>query len=323
MKTVLFACSVLAAFAAALPAQPREFAVSAKDRTISTPDLIRELSAPPVESYNLYPGDEIFIEIWGRPELSGKHVVGPDGKVTLPIAGPLKIADLTREAAQEAIREALTHFYSEISATIRVDHYASYHVYVLGRVTNPGALQFDTQPTLLQVLTRAGSLPVGGAGAEKAGLVRCAIFRGSDKIVWVDLKLLLAQGNLSLNIPLARNDLVYLPDADDQLVYVLGSVTHPGALRLTASMSFLDALSLSGGPTEDAASRHMALIRPSTGKQIEISMKEILSGKRELDMTLEEGDILYVPESNVAKFGYLMQKASPLTAFAVVSNAIK
>jgi polysaccharide export outer membrane protein len=304
-----------------LPAEPT-FHTRQKERIISPEEAVAEFSAPPVEAYTLFAGDEISIDVWAHPELSGKHVLGPDGKITLPLTGPFNLSDLTREAAQDAIGRAFTRFYEDLSVTVRVDRYSSWHIYVLGRVGVPGALQFDVQPNLLQVLTRAASLPVGGAGAEKAGLVRCAIFRGNDKIIWIDLKQLVARGNLALNIRLARNDLVYLPDADDQLIYVLGQVAHPGALRLTSDMSVLDAFSLSGGATEDAQAR-LTVIRPATGKQVDISLKDILSGKKSLDFSLEEGDILYVPEKNIAKFGYIMQKANPLTSFAIISNTLK
>jgi polysaccharide export outer membrane protein len=300
-----------------------DFLTHRKERAISSTEMVQEFSAPPVEAYSLSAGDDIFVEVWGRPELSGKHMIGPDGKITLPVAGVTTLAGMTRDAAQEAIKQTLSKFYSDLSVTVRVDHYSSYHVYILGRVSNPGALQFETQPTLLEVLTRAGSLPIGGIGADKAGLVRCAVFRGGDKIVWINLKSLMTQGNLALNIRLARNDLVYLPDADDQLIYVLGDVQHPGAFRLSADMAFLDAFSLAGGATEDADSKRIALIRPSTGKQREISLKEILAGNRELNSSLEEGDIIYVPKRGIARFGYIMQKASPVTTFAILQGALK
>lgn len=305
-----------------LPAQqtvPPEFHVRQRVREITPADIVKEFSAPPVEDYLLYAGDEIVVEVWGHAELSGKHIVGPDGRITLPVYGPLKISDLSREAAQQAIDSALGKYYANLSATVQVERYASWHVYVLGRVGVPGALQFDSQPTLLEVLTRAGSLPVGGVGADKAALVRCAVFRGTDQIVWIDLKQLVAHGNLSLNIRLARNDLVYLPDADDQLIYVLGEVEHPGAFRLTSDMSLLDAFSLAGGETKDGQKR-LALIRPSSGKQIEMTLKEALSPKQNVNYSLEEGDIIYVPERKLAKFGYVLEKTSPLTAFAIVSR---
>jgi len=322
-STILLVALLLAAGLSAQDSKGIDFSTHRKERAITPTELVKEFEAPPVEEYSLYPGDDIFIEIWGRPELSGKHMIGPDGKITLPVVGVVALSGLTREAAQEEIQKALSRYYTDISATVRVDHYSSYHIFILGRVSSPGALQFDSQPTLLEVLTRAGSLPVGGAGAEKAGLVRCAVFRGSDKIVWIDLKTLMTQGNLALNIRLARNDLVYLPDADDQLIYVLGDVLHPGAFRLSADMSFLDAFSLAGGATEDGDSKHITLIRPSTGKQHEIPLKQLLAGNRELNSSLEEGDIIFVPKRGLARLGYIMQKASPITTFAILGNTLK
>jgi hypothetical protein len=41
--------------------------------------------------------DIVVIEIWDRQELSGRHIIGPDGQVTLPVVGPIRLTDLTRE----------------------------------------------------------------------------------------------------------------------------------------------------------------------------------------------------------------------------------
>ncbi|HVW85536.1 MAG TPA: polysaccharide biosynthesis/export family protein [Bryobacteraceae bacterium] len=270
-----------------------------------------------MSSYTLGKGDEISIEVWNHAELSGKHVIGPDGKITLPVAGIISVADLTREDAQRAIATALGKFYSDLAVTLRVDRYTSYRIFVLGRVGTPGAIQFESQPTLLDVVTRAAILPIGGVNSDKTSLGRCAIIRGSDQMVWVDLKTLLGQGNLALNIRLARNDLVYLPDASDQLVYVLGEVQHPGAFRLTPEMSFLDAFAQAGGLNEDAAQDKVEIVRGATGKNQEFRLKDLLSKPRELNFSLEDGDILYVPRRTLSKFGYILQKAGPLAGFAV------
>ncbi len=207
--------------------------------------------------------------------------------------------------------------------TVGVDRYSSFRVLVLGRVGVPGAITFDRQPTLLDVLTKAASLPIGGVGADKSSLVRCAIFRGRDKVVWVDLKPLLSEGRLDLDIRLARNDVVYLPDANDQLVYVLGYVKQPGAMHLTPAMSFLDAVALAGGPTPDANLSHVSLIRNSKGKHEEIPLKDFFEGRSRPNLALEDGDLIYVPPRWMARFGYFMEKVSPLTTFAVFGSLAK
>lgn len=315
---LLLACAVL------LAAQPSDdFKALSKNRTLTPTDLVAEFEAPLIEAYRLEAGDEITVDVWSHPELSSHQIIGPDGRITIPVYGPVKVSKLTREETQRAISRALSKFYTDLVTTVRVDHYNGFQIFVLGRVGIPGALTFTKQPTLLDVLSRAAGLPVGGTGAEKAGLVRCAVFRGRDKIIWIDLKSLLSQGNLALNIRLASEDVVYLPDADDQLVYVLGFVKSPGAFRLTPAMSFLDALSLAGGPTEDAAISKLALIRGAKGVQRQVPLKELLAGNGDYNFSLEEGDIIYAPPRGMEKFGYVIQKLAPLTGFAIIGSAIK
>ncbi len=308
----------LFAFCASAPSQTPEFEARLKQRPITAADLVKQFEAPPLASYVLGPGDEMSIDVWGRPELSAKHVIGPDGKITLPIAGVVAVAELNREAAQKAVAAALSNYYADLTVTIRVDRYASYRVYVLGRVGNPGALQFESQPTLLDVVTRASGMPI--TGGEKAEPGRCAIVR-RDQMVWVDLKTLLNDGNLAMNIRLARNDLVYMPDATDRTVYVMGEVRRPGPFRLTPDMTLVDAYALAGGATEDATESHIELVRSVTGAHRELRLKDVLEGPQKLNYRLEDGDIIYVPRRTMAKFGYVLQKIGALAGFAVIGAA--
>jgi polysaccharide biosynthesis/export protein len=296
------------------------FTLPAKENKNATADIIHAFEAPETNAYEMSDGDQVFVDVFGRPELSGRHIIGPDGRITLPLVGPLVLSGKTREEAQTAITESLTRYYSDLSVTVRIDQYSSFRIMVLGRVGSPGPVTFDHQPTLLEAITKAVALPVGGFGADKSNMVRCAIFRGRDRVIWIDLKQLLTQEQLDLNIRLARNDLLYLPDANDQLIYVLGYVKTPGAIHLTPSMSFLDALSLAGGPTEDSEPNHISLIRPNAEQQVEVPFKQILAGRNNLNYSLEEGDILYVPPRKMAKFGYVMQRISPISSFAILGT---
>jgi polysaccharide export outer membrane protein len=300
-----------------------DFRLIEKKQLNSPLELIREFEAAEEEVYHLGPGDEITVEVWGRPELTGKHVVGPDGRITLPLAGALKVSGLSRDEAPSEMAKAWTPYYSNLSVTMRIDKYTSNRVYVLGRVSSPGVLQFERQPTLLDVITRAGGLPIGGVGADKAALARCAIFRGRDQVLWVDLRKMLGEGNLAYNIRLHRDDLVYIPDTDDQLVYVLGEATKPGAFPLTPTMSFMDALALAGGPNENASKKSMWLVRPRTNTQREVSLAEVLALKTNPALALEDGDIIYLPKSGMAKFGFVTQKIAPLTGFAIIGSLVK
>ena len=296
----------------------REFKVTKKEQRSSSIDALMEFNqqAPPVYIYG--EGDELDIEVWGHPELSGKHVIGPDGEITLPVVGSVKLAGLAREDGRMLIETSYANFYSGLSVEVSVEVYASNRIFILGRVAQPGALHFDTPPTLLETIARAGSLPVGGIGADKAALNRCIIFRGRDKVVWVDLKPLLQNGNLAYNLQLQRNDIVYIPDSDDQSVFVLGEVEHPGAIRLRPDMTFMEAYAEAGGATKDGSPNHIQLIRPSRKLSRTVSMRDVMKPDPTLNVTLADGDIIYVPKRGIAQFGYVLQQFAPAAGLALV-----
>jgi polysaccharide export outer membrane protein len=91
--------------------------------------LIEE-SVNPV--YRLGAGDAVRIDVFGRPELSGKHIIGPDGVITLPIAGVFNLSDLSREEASAVLQTQLRQYFTSPHVTLSVEDYTSNQVTVLG-----------------------------------------------------------------------------------------------------------------------------------------------------------------------------------------------
>jgi len=316
-------------FAAALPAPiallaqaPVPFQTPKKLDKITPADLLAAFEAPQEFDYVLGEGDEISVDVGGRPELTGSHLIGPDGNITLPYVGEMHFAGLTRTAAARAALTAWSPLYEGLNVTVKVTRYESNKIFVLGRVASPGVLHFDVQPTLLEAVTRAGGLPIGGIGADKAALARCMVFRGNDKLVWIDLRSLLNGSNLALNIRLQRNDTLYIPDSDDQLVYVMGEVKKPGAIGMTPNMTFLTALAQAGGPTDDAKKGRIRLIRPAAGLERDFDLEEFYRGGSNPNVTLQDGDILYVARSKLGTIGYVLGKLTPLTGFLLFTTSL-
>ncbi len=265
-------------------------------------------------NYHLGAGDEITIEVWGHPELSGKHIIGPDGKITLPLVGPFQITQLSREQAAQTINQLLKNYYVNLSVTVRVDRYASNRVLVLGQVSKPGEVQFGmTAPTLLEAITLAGGFSNKTNLSKDLPFTRCAVFRGQHHIVWIELEPLLLGKDLSLNLKLQRNDIVYVPDVEERLVYVLGEVNRPGAFPFTPTMSFLELLAKAGGPARDAAPDRIEVIRPKDHLTRTLSLSELVSAKHSVNVMLEEGDVIYVPTNTIAKVNYAMQFLNPFS----------
>ncbi len=92
--------------------------------------------------------------------------------------------------------------------------------------------------------------------------------------MWVDLRPLMKGTDISLNMSLHRNDLLFVPDPDDELVYVMGQVKNPGPYPLTANMSFLEALTRAGGPNDNAQQGKIVLARPSKNTEQIVDLGE-------------------------------------------------
>ncbi|MGA9722979.1 MAG: polysaccharide biosynthesis/export family protein [Candidatus Binatus sp.] len=292
--------------------EPAAFANSGSD------DQLPQIQAP-AGKYILGSGDVVTVMVWGHPELSGKRTIGPDGEIQLPFVGSFRVAGLNADDASGKLTSALREDYLNTAASITVDSYNSNQVIVLGNVAHQGVLIFAGTPTLLEALAMAGAAPT--KNNEAAMPVRCAIIRGRDRILWIDLRPLTKGTDISLNIPLHRNDLVYVPDPDDELVYVMGQVKNPGPYPLTANMSFLEALARAGGPIDSAQQGKIVLARPSKNTEQVVDLENSVE-QGGTNYKLEAGDIVYVPKSGLATLGYVMQQINPITSMALFGAAL-
>ena len=274
---------------------------------LSPIELLRRFDPAVHEEYTLGEGDEISIQYPGRPELAGKGEIGPDGRITLPLAGPVDVANLTREAAGEKIAAALNAYYTDITATVEVVKYGSNHVTLLGNVKNPGSISFEQTPTLLEALSRGGieTRPDGSLPEQ------CVIYRG-DLVLWVDLQELLVTGSPLANLRLRRNDLIFVP-AVSKSVTVVGQVQHPGQIALRHDSTLTSILGEAGGVSDAAGNNPELQIvhRFAGGKTRYIRFNDLLKPAGDLEITLYPGDVIFVPKSGVAKVGFVLQQLAP------------
>lgn len=310
-----FAFIVVAAiFCGALPAachaQATQSSATAPELRPSPTLAARNFEPAEEEEYVLGPGDEVSVDVPGRPELTGKHIVGPDGRISVPVAGVVQVGGLTRDLAGSAIAQALSAYYSQVAATVAIEKYAGNRVIVLGDVEHPGVLLFDSTPMLLEAISRAG---IATQRDQPMGVPeRVAIYRGNDQVFWVELRALLEKGSAFADMRLRRNDLVYVPSEADRIVSVMGDVAHPGAVHLTANSTLPRVLAEAGGITEHAGtSPKIQIIDPDSGKTRTVDYKELLTPSGALEVTLHPGEIVYVPTSKFYKATYAMERINP------------
>jgi polysaccharide export outer membrane protein len=291
------------------------------------------------EEYTLSGGDEISVQVAGRPELSGKYMVGPDGRISLPTAGTLDLSGMTREQAAAAVNKAYGEYYKMVSASVSIDKYGSNRVMVIGAVEHPGFINFDQQPTLLQAITEAGvvqqAAPQGAIqGASKGGVgtpVRsftdslpeeCFIYRGpqgSQTVYKVNVRDLLSSGNAMADVRLRRNDMIVVPDQRERYVSVQGEVHNPGLIVLTHTSTLPSVLAQAGGLTDNAGTAEIEIVDPATGKTRYVKFKELLTPQGVNEVSLQPGEVIYVPKRGIARMGYIFQQLSPVTSIMSIA----
>jgi polysaccharide export outer membrane protein len=292
-------------------------------------DPLAACEAPSDEAYRLGFGDQISIVVNDNdPKLSSKQTVGPDGRISISLSGSIEVAGSTREEAAAMIQAALLKNYNPpLTVVVGVDVYTSDYVTVMGAVDHQGPMPFTEPPTLLSVISRAGT----GASAASGGIVgtsgvvpdRVALFCGQT-VAWEDFKLLLEQDDPNIRKPLKRNITVYVPSPNDRYVIIFGEVVRPGMVQLHNGATVTQMLAEAGGIVTDKAGRlpKIQVIHDYKGSIETVSYEDILQAKNENKVALQTGDIIYVPESKASRAAVTFEKISPLISIATISTLI-
>jgi polysaccharide export outer membrane protein len=186
-------------------------------------------------------------------------------------------------------------------------------------------IAFDGTPTLLEVLARGG-VEAGPNKSTGEGLhveqvpERCAIYRGTDQVLWVELRSMMQSGNAMADMRLRRDDVVYVPSASERYISVLGEVQHPGAIPLAFNSTLASILAQAGGITDHAGMNpHIQIVDPASGTSRVLSLKDVLTPGKSLEITLKPGEIVYVPKSGFYKGTYVFERLSPLLSIATIA----
>lgn len=290
------------------------------------PEAVEELSSQVPDRYLLGSGDVLKVSVWHRPEVSDDNViVAPDGCITLNRIGIMDVKGMTVEQLSEVVAKRLTKYYETPEVSISIVKFNNNKAFVLGRVTSPGVVHFAGTGTLMEALALAGGLPVI---QKEAFLTRCSIIRGKNTVIWIDLRELLNNGNTALNARIQNNDIIFIPESEDELVYVMGEVKAPGAIRLKSQLTFLSALMMAGGPTFYANTEKAYLVRfagNEKGQVMEIDMKRMIEhGDGSQNYLLKANDAIYIPQSGSASFDFAMQRLlTPLAVFTMGVNTLE
>ncbi len=180
--------------------------------------------------YRVMPPDAIAVSSTHVPEINGVvQQIRPDGKISLPLVGELFVAGRTPEQIEQLVAEAAREYYTLVDATVQVSEYKSHKIYVFGEVMVPGPQPWTGADTLRDVLAKVQ--PTLLAWPERIKVVRAKqparggyLFDPKDERkkgagenrdgaeeLRVDLMAMVKSGDMSRNILLRPDDIVYVP----------------------------------------------------------------------------------------------------------------
>ena len=265
----------------------------------TTPTTVTPVATAP--ALRISAGDLLDVTVFDTPELSSKVRVDHDGNITLPVGGELQVKDLTAAEAGAAIQKRLLDkdIIKDPHVTVFILEYATQGVTVLGEVKTPGVYPVLGARSLFDFISAAGGLTPTAANTA------AVMHRGQpDKQDVVKLSNDPTKAQAA-NVPIEPGDTILVPRAG--IVYVVGDVGKPGGFLIDNNerLTVLQAVALAAGTNRTAALNHSKLIRKSVSgrEEIPLPLKKILQDKS-ADMSLNDGDILFIPSSTAKSIGW-------------------
>ncbi len=253
--------------------------------TLGVPRVASAQTAATIEA-----GDVLKISVYGNADLTTTTRVLPNGTITFPLVGQVKVGGLAPVDAEKRIAERLRGggYMTNAAVSIFVQERSSKpinSVTILGQVGRSGTYSLDQESagsvtSLITLLAQAGG--VTDRAADHCFLIRKT--GAQTNKVNVDLMNLLHNGDVKADVPLIHGDVVLVPETD--VFYIYGEVQRPGRYRLERDMTVMQAVSVASGITARGNVKGIVLNRPQAGR--------MSSSDTDLGARLQPNDVVYV-----------------------------
>ena len=163
--------------------------------------------------YLIGPGDALQIFVWHNPDLSATVAVRPDGKTSIPLVEDIPCAGKTPTQLARDVEERLKKYVQDPTVTIIMSAFVglpSQQIRIVGAATQPKAVHFHENMSVLDAMIEVGGLTTFAAG-NRAKLIRTV--NGQQVTTIMRLQSLLDDGDLSANAALQPGDIIIIPQS--------------------------------------------------------------------------------------------------------------
>jgi polysaccharide export outer membrane protein len=163
--------------------------------------------------YIIGAGDNIEIFVWRNPELSSSVTVRPDGKITTPLVEDVPASGKTPTQLARDMEKELSVYVKNPVVTVMVGGFVGPYeeqIRVVGQASNPQALPYRDQMTLLDLMIAVGGLTEFADG-NKSIVVR--VIDGEWQQFGVRIDDLINGADISANTYVLPGDILIVPES--------------------------------------------------------------------------------------------------------------
>ena len=163
------------------------------------------------ESYELGPGDELAISIWGAAENEYSSKISREGYLKIERIGPVYLSGLTIMEAKSKLKDRLSKIYSGLNSNynkvfidVSLLSSRSIIVNVTGNIQAPGTY------TLSSLISPLNAIYAAGGPSDNGSYRDIKILRGGKQIHSIDLYDYFVKGGLK-SFSLRDQDVILIP----------------------------------------------------------------------------------------------------------------
>jgi len=163
--------------------------------------------------YLIGPGDSVNVFIWGNSELSTTVSVRPDGRITTPLIEDVPASGKTPTELARDMEVLLAKYIKNPVVTVIVSGFVgrySEQIRVVGEATEPQAIPYREQITLLDLMIEVGGMTEFASG-NNASIIR--VVDGEQRQFTVLLDDLIKNGDITANVAMFPGDILIIPEA--------------------------------------------------------------------------------------------------------------
>ena len=205
--------------------------------------------------YNIGPGDEIIIMLWGETQFRQVLIVDREGFVFIPEVGQVFVNGLTMNLLESKLFKVLSQKYSSLIAAnggnpttfldVSLGNLRPLRILVVGEVNQPGAYQVSPATTIFTSLYYFnGPKPLGS-------LRDIRLIRNSKTTASIDFYDYLLSGKKMNDLRLQLDDTIFIPPRG-KTVTINGEINRPAIYELKDKEGLLDLVSIAGDFTTKA-----------------------------------------------------------------------